>query len=84
MAYYRLCSDSSHYDRGKVPKGWEMKTKYGKMKHRPFKGICEHCRKEITMEQAYQYVDQANHIITMNAPHLCRECHNKQYWNDQK
>ncbi len=61
-----------------------MKTKYGKVKTRKFAGSCEYCKKELTPDQAYRYVDEANHAITNNAPYLCKDCHNKQYWNDQK
>jgi uncharacterized protein with PIN domain len=60
-----------------------MKTKYGTLKTRKFKGKCESCNKPITEKQAHIYVDSANHAITNNALFLCAECHNKRYPNDQ-
>jgi uncharacterized protein with PIN domain len=60
------------------------RTKYGSIKYRKFNGKCEDCGKTITEVEAYQYVDESNHSITANSPYLCKECYNKQYWNDQK
>lgn len=60
-----------------------MKTKYGTLGTRKFRGKCEYCGKILKLEEAYQYFDSSNHAITKNSPYLCKECYNKQYWNDQ-
>jgi predicted ATP-dependent serine protease len=62
----------------------QYRVKHCNIKPRKFNGKCEDCGKTIDESEAFRYVDESNYSITVNSPYLCKECYNKQYWNDQK
>lgn len=59
--------------------------KYGGMMYPQHKSrtvkklICAKCKKELTPETAFYYVDSCNCAITNNAPSFCRECYRETY-----
>lgn len=44
--------------------------------------ICSKCKKELTPQTAYIYVDGNNCAITKNSPMLCKECYIEKYGNN--
>lgn len=54
-------------------------TRSIRTRSRKFSGHCESCGKPLCSCRAYQYTDESNGAITMNAPYLCRDCYEKQY-----
>lgn len=43
--------------------------------------VCSNCKKELTPQTAYFYVDGNNCAITNNSPTFCKECYIKKYGN---